>query len=97
MKMLAPDKYEVVTEIDGLKYEIVKLSRAGLFGETIFQACTSGIEMVPKTVRRTLGTFNSRSDAEARLRQEIGAFGEKVPQAFIDAKKERDDGWPDEH
>jgi hypothetical protein len=59
--------YETLHERDGLKYEIVDTGKVGLFGEPIIQACTFGEELVPHMVRRTLGTFSSREDAEACL------------------------------
>lgn len=67
-------KYETIHEANGLKYEIVDTGEVGLFGEPIIKACTFGIEMVPKPVRRTLGMFRTRAEARARLDQEIAAY-----------------------
>lgn len=64
-------KYHTVAEIDGLKYEVVKSEKIGLFGEPIFQACTFGMEMHSVAVRRTLGTFKSWAAARARIEQEL--------------------------
>lgn len=75
--MWHPDKYQTVAVIDGLKYEVVDTGEVCLFGKPIFQACTLGTEMVPQTVRRTLGTFGSRADALARVNQEIAAVSSK--------------------
>jgi hypothetical protein len=59
--------YDVMHERDGLQYEIVDTGKVGLFGEPIIRACTFGVELVPKSVRRTLGTFSNRHEAEACL------------------------------
>ncbi len=71
MTLWPSDKYRTIAERDGVKYEIVKAG-VGLFGEQLFQACTFGIEMRPRAVRRTLGTFTSEADALECIKSVFG-------------------------
>lgn len=65
------NKYEVIAEHDGVKFEIVTSDRVGIFGEPIIQACTFQKVLRPAMERRTLGTYSTRAEACKRIKDEL--------------------------
>lgn len=65
------DRYEVIAENGGIKFEIVTSDQVGLFGEPIIQACTFRQVMRPMMERHVLGTYNSEEAARRRLEEEM--------------------------
>lgn len=62
------DDYQTYAKIGGVKFEVVKLDKVGLFGEPIFQACTFQQVMVPQMSREVLGTYTNKADTVQRLK-----------------------------
>jgi hypothetical protein len=70
--------YDIVAEIDGIQYEIVDVGRTGVFGKPTFQACTFQRVMRPSWERRVIGTYETRAEALAKLKEVMPVNGENA-------------------